>query len=93
MGHSSNCTNQSASPTPRRVEPHWYALDRASAVEPELPPDPEVVERLGMLRREGRVVPSSEIHYSELRENPRHRLVVEAGAVIEELFACVFAPC
>ena len=72
---------------------HWYALDRASAVEPELPSDPEVVERLGMLRREGRVVPNSEIHYSELRENPRHRLVVEAGAVIEELFACVFARC
>lgn len=65
---------------------HWYALGRASAGEPERPSDPEVLERLRMLRRDGRVVvPLSAIHYSELRENPRDRFTAEAGAVMEEL--------
>ena len=35
---------------------HWYAVGRASAGEPERPSDPEVLERLRMLRRDGRVV-------------------------------------
>lgn len=65
---------------------HCYALGRASAGEPERPSDPEVLERLRMLRRDGRVVvPLSAIHYSELRENPRDRFTAEAGAVMEEL--------
>lgn len=54
---------------------HWYAFGRASAGRRDLPTDRELLERLRMLRREGRiVVPLSAVHYSELWENPRDRL-------------------
>ena len=65
---------------------HWYALGRANAGRRDLPTDGELLERLRMLRHEGRiVVPLSAVHYSELWENPRDRLTAEATEVMEEL--------
>lgn len=65
---------------------HWYALGRANAGIRDLPTDRELLERLRMLRREGRIVlPLSAVHYSELWENPRDRLTAEATEVMEEL--------